>query len=90
MGCRGGARPRARRERGGGRALAGQHVCASSDLPSRAPPLPPLQRLLLERPLPFHVRPEYKPQLLPRTGSVYESGVEGGELLCLPADAHAC
>lgn len=38
-----------------------------------------LQRLLLERPLPFHVRPEYKPQLLPRTGPVYESGVEGGE-----------
>lgn len=31
----------------------------------------------LERPLPFNIRPEYSPALVPRTGTVYESGVEG-------------
>ena len=58
-------------------------VCASSVLshihPDHYHPAntPTLQEVTLERPLPFGVRPEFAPRLLPRTSKVYESGVEG-------------
>jgi hypothetical protein len=36
-----------------------------------------LQTLVLERPLPFDVRPEFFPELLPQSGSVHDVGLEG-------------
>jgi hypothetical protein len=33
--------------------------------------------LTLERTLPFDVRPEYLPEILPQTGTVYDVGIEG-------------
>jgi hypothetical protein len=33
--------------------------------------------LVLERPLPFDVRPEFFPELLPQSGSVHDVGLEG-------------
>lgn len=37
----------------------------------------PLQYVALERPLPFAIRPDFSPKLLPQKGTVYESGIEG-------------
>lgn len=43
-----------------------------------APVLPVLPQVLtLERTLPFDVRPEYLPEILPQTGTVYDVGIEG-------------
>lgn len=36
-----------------------------------------LQYVALERPLPFAIRQDFAPQLLPQKGTVYESGLEG-------------
>ncbi len=36
-----------------------------------------LQYVALERPLPFAIRPDFNPELLPQKGTVYESGIEG-------------
>ena len=45
--------------------------------PSPPPPPPTLQEVTLERTLPFAVRPEFSPRVLPRLSKVFESGVEG-------------
>lgn len=51
-------------------------------MPPQLPPILccasiPLQYVALERPLPFAIRPDFSPKLLPQKGTVYESGIEG-------------
>jgi hypothetical protein len=63
--------------RPGGGTSVFSHNTPPASPPPAPPPSPALQEVTLERTLPFAVRPEFSPRLLPRLSKVSESGVEG-------------